>query len=112
MIRNGIFNGVANHIDSLIDQLGDEIEEEQQEDDEGYNEDLMPAQTAELAPEKEAKFERMKLSAQESIEATESLISSESLPKELIGEDATWQPPQYEMASMPRYSADQLERIC
>ena len=112
MIRNGIFNGVANHIDSLIDQLGDEIEEEQQEDDEAGNEDLMFTQKAEMTPEKEGRFERMKLSVQESIEATEKLMSSESLPKELTGEDAAWQPPQYEMASMPRYSTDQLERIC
>lgn len=93
MIRNGIFSGVANHIDSLIDKLGDEIEEEQQEDDEACNEDLLPTRTTEMAQEKEDKFERIKLSVQESIEATESLISSESLPKEFTGEDAAWQPP-------------------
>ena len=49
---------------------------------------------------------------QESIDATETLISSESLPKELTIEDAAWQPPQYATASMPRYSPDQIERIC
>lgn len=106
MIRNGVFNGVSNQIDSLIDQLGDEIEEEHQEDDEAYNEDLVPESAAEIDPEQEVKFERMKMCVQESIDATETLISSESLPKELSAEDAEWQPPQYEKAMMPMYSAD------
>lgn len=59
-----------------------------------------------MDPEKEDKFERMKLCVQESIDATETLIASESLPKELSADDAAWQPPQYEMAMMPGYSAD------
>lgn len=103
---------MTNQIDSLIDRLGDEIEEEQEEDDEAFNENSNATQTTAVDPEKEVKFERLKASAQESIAATEQLINSESIPKELTGEDAQWLPPQYGVAIMPSYSADQIERIC
>lgn len=93
MVRNGIFNGVASQIDSLIDRLGDEIEEEQEEDDEAYNELATSEQKKVIDPEKEVQFEKMKMSVQESIDATETLISSESIPKELSGEDTEWLPP-------------------
>lgn len=115
MIRNGVFNGVAGQIDHIMEQLCDEIEEEQQEDDEDVNQDILGLARSNpvIDAQKESQFERVKLIAQECIEASDSLVKSESLPKEQAEEDDNgWQQPQYELASMPNFFQDQLERIC
>lgn len=76
------------------------------------DDDLLVGLSGDIDGEKERKFEQVKMSVQESVEASEMLMSSERLPKELAAEDSEWQQPQYEKALMPGYSADQIERIC
>ena len=57
--------------------------------------------------QKENQFERIKLIAQECIEASDTLFGSESLPKDPNEEDNHgWQQPKYETVAMPHFNSD------